>query len=67
MNQKIGRGLAVGAALIVLLVVLYIFSMGSPPKTGPSSDTAPGAPIATAPARPEPPAAPAPTPPAPPI
>ena len=67
MNQKIGRGLAVGAILIVLLVVLYYLSTGGPPKTGPSPGTAPGAPLATAPARPEPPAAPAPTPPAPPI
>jgi len=65
MNQKIRRGLVVGTILIVLLVVLYIFSRGGPPKTGPSPGPAPGAPIATAPARPEPPAAPAPTPPGP--
>jgi cell division protein FtsN len=67
MNQKIGRGLAIGAALIVLLVVWYFFFRGGPSATGPSPVTAPGPPGATAPARPELPAAPATTPPAPPI
>jgi cell division septation protein DedD len=65
MNRKIGRGLAVGAGLIVLFVVLYYLSTGGPGKTGPSSVTAPGPPGATAPAKPEPPAAPAPVPPLP--
>jgi cell division septation protein DedD len=56
MNQKIWRGLAVGAGLIVLFVVLYYLSALGPGKTGPSPVTAPGPPGATAPAKPEPPA-----------
>ena len=56
MNQKIWRGLAVGAGLIVLFVVVYYLSTGGPGKTGPSPVTAPGPPAATAPAKPEPPA-----------
>jgi len=65
MNQKIGRGLAVGAILIILLVVLYYF-LGGPWKIGPSGITAPRPPEATAPAKPEPAAPPAATQPAPP-
>lgn len=53
MNKKVISGLAVGATLILLLVVLYYFSTGTAPKTGPSPVTAPGAPSATAPAKPE--------------
>ena len=56
MNQKIWRGLAVGAGLIVLFVVLYYLSAFGPGKTGPSPVTAPGPPAATAPAKPELPA-----------
>jgi cell division septation protein DedD len=63
MNQKIWRGLVVGAGLIVLFVVLYYLYTGGPGKTGPSPVTAPGPPAATAPARPEPPAAATPAPP----
>lgn len=65
MNQKIWRGLAVGAILIILLVVLYYLSSGGPWKIGPTAVTTPGPPGATAPAKPEPPAAPAATQPAP--
>ena len=65
MNQKIGRIMAVGAIVSVLLAVLYYLSTGSSPKTGPSPITAPGPPAATAPALPEPIAPPAAQPPAP--
>jgi cell division protein FtsN len=51
MNKKMASGLAVGAALILLLAGLYYFSAGTAPKTGPSPVTAP-----TAPAKPETPA-----------
>jgi cell division septation protein DedD len=54
MSKKMLGGLAVGAILIILLVVLYYLSTGGPSKTGPSAVNAPGAPSATAPARPEP-------------
>jgi cell division protein FtsN len=57
MKQKSGRIMAVGAALILLLAVLYYLSTGNSPETGPSQVTAPGAPSATAPAKPGPPAA----------
>jgi cell division septation protein DedD len=67
MNQKIWRGLAIGAGLIVLLMVLYYLATGGPQKIGPSVATAPAPPGVTAPARPAPSAVPAPTPPAPPI
>jgi cell division septation protein DedD len=64
MNKKVVNGMAIGATLILLLAVLYFYSTGDTPKTGPSPVTAPGAPTATAPVKPEPLAA-APTQPAP--
>jgi cell division protein FtsN len=54
MNKKIVGDLAVGAVLILLVVVLYHLLTDNPSKTGPSSVTVPGAPTATAPAKPEP-------------
>jgi len=54
MNKKVVSGLAIGAALILLLAVLYFYSTGNTPKTGPSPVTAPGAPTAAAPVKPEP-------------
>ena len=44
MNKNIIRSLAVGAVLLILLVVLYRFFIGSPPPTGPSPVTAPAPP-----------------------
>ena len=59
MNQKVVSGLAIGAVVILLLVVLYYLSADKSPQPGPSPVTTPGAPSATAPAKPEaPPAAP---------
>lgn len=57
MNRKVLSGLAVGAALILFLAVLYYLSTGTAPKTGPSPVPAPVAPSATAPVKPEAPAA----------
>jgi cell division protein FtsN len=54
MNKKVVSGLAAGAAMILLLVVLYYLSTGTAPKTGPSPVTAPGAPAAKTQAKPEP-------------
>jgi cell division septation protein DedD len=51
MNKNVISGLAIGAALILLLAGLYYFFAGTAPKTGPNPVTAPGAP--TAPAKPE--------------
>ena len=45
MNRNLsGRGLAVGAILIILLAVLYYLSSGGPAKIGPSGVTGPGPP-----------------------
>ena len=57
MNKKIGGGLAVGAILILLVVLYYLWSSGLG-KIGPSAVTAPEPPGATVPAKPETPAAP---------
>lgn len=56
MHKNIMRGLAVGAVLIILLVVLYRLYTGRAPQPGPSPITAPAPPPAGTP----PPAAPAP-------
>jgi cell division septation protein DedD len=56
MNKNILRGLAVVAALLILLVVLYRLYTGSAPPTGPSPVTAP-TPTPTAPPAVTPPAA----------
>jgi cell division septation protein DedD len=60
MNKNIIRSLAVGAVLLILLVVLYRLFIASPPPTGPSPVTAPAPPPVpgAAPAPKEPPAAP---------
>lgn len=59
MNKKILSGLAVGAALIILLVVLFRLYSGRAPQTGPSTVTAP-APVPAAPPAVTPPPAPLP-------
>jgi cell division septation protein DedD len=48
MNKNLGRGLAVGVILAIILVVLYVFLGENPWQTGPSS--APGPTAGTAPA-----------------
>jgi cell division septation protein DedD len=55
MTKNVLRGLAIGAGLIILLVVLYLVYTRSVPPTGPSPVTTPAPPPAGAP----PPAAPA--------
>jgi cell division septation protein DedD len=60
MNKNLLRGLAVGAALIILLMVLYRLYIERPPQTGPSPVTAPSPVPAVPPALTPPGAAPAP-------
>ncbi len=48
MNKNLGRGLAVGVILAIILVVLYVFLRGNPWQTG--SSPAPGPTAGTAPA-----------------
>lgn len=57
MNKKVVSGLAVAAALILVLAVLYYLFMGKSPETGLRPVPAPVAPGATAPAKPAAPAA----------
>ncbi len=73
MNKNILRGLVVGIALIILLVVLYVFLIRNPRPTGPAQVTTPTPPAATsqavppattAPSQAVPPPAAAPAPPA---
>jgi cell division septation protein DedD len=56
MNKKLVGGLLVGVLLIIILVVMYVFYLGSGPPTGPGPVTAP----APTPSVEPPPAPPAP-------
>jgi cell division septation protein DedD len=60
MNKKLVGGLLVGVLLIIILVVLYVFYLGSGPPTGPGPVTAPAPTAAPTPAMEPPPAPPAP-------
>lgn len=64
MNKNILRGLAVGGALIILLVVLYLLYPGRAPQPPPSAVTAPAPPPAAPPEVIPPPAPPPAAPPA---
>jgi len=52
MSKNLGRGLAVGAGLIILLVVLYVLYKGRPLQPGPV--VAPAPPVAGPAVKPEP-------------